>query len=185
MLYLIFSNLFVIDFFLNENLSNSTNTGSNFLTHMCIVFSIYIKYINYTRLLLRFCFREFPASLQENDASLPFPRRARKLCAPSISGRGSKVQTFFLARTTFHLRRPATVSRDLSTAKRRCANRRATRAETTWGLRATPYDGLTPSSLIAALTQSPCAIEASGKVAARRRGHRIPFRGTRNTEYPF
>lgn len=41
-----------------------------------------------------------------------------------------------------------------------------------------------PSSLIATLTQPSCAIEASCKVAATS-GYRIPFRGTRNTEYPF
>lgn len=135
-LYLIFSNRYSLSIFsFNEKIDRTPLIQVEIFphTHMYTLFSIYIEYIiNYIRLLLRFCFREFPASLQENDASLSFPRRARKLCAPSISGRGNKVQTFFfLARTTFHLRRPATVSRDLSTAKRRCANRRATRAETT------------------------------------------------------
>jgi len=63
--------------------------------------------------------------------SFPPPlRRARKLCAPSISG-GTKYKLFFLPRTTFHLRRPATVSRDLSRRNGRAATRAASAASTT------------------------------------------------------
>lgn len=77
--------------------------------------------------------------------TLSFLRRARKLCAPSISGEQST--NFFLAHTTFHLRRPATVSDNLS-AKRRCGHT-ATRTEPSrpnyTGLQANPLRPRHPS----------------------------------------
>lgn len=65
----------------------------------------------------------------------------------SINQRGNKVQTFFLAHTTFHLRRPATVSCDLS-AKRRCTAqpRELNQAGPSTDLQATSYGPVIPHS---------------------------------------
>lgn len=108
------------------------------------------------RLLLRFRSREFPRFLQRNDASPVSLARTETLRPINQRGGGegggeggTKYKLFFLARTTFHLRRPATVSRDLSPAKRRCANRRATRAETTSLQATTSYPVIPHSSTYA------------------------------------
>lgn len=103
----------------------------------------------------------------------------------SINQQENKVQTFFLARTTFHLRRPATVSYDLS-AKRCCAVQPRETAKQ-HGLQRQQPPHVLPSFLIAALTQPllRLAIEASGKVAAKSglTEYRSVARGTRNIRF--
>lgn len=93
---------------------------------------------------------------------VPFSPTRKKTLRP-INQRGNKVQTFFLARTTFHLRRPATVSpRSLNETARRCAPYRPRKPNQPDHGPANPYNPVIPHSY----TYATPAIEASGKVAA-------------------
>jgi len=110
----------------------------------------------------------------------PFSPPARTETLRPINQRGNKVQTFFS--TTYHISFTPTgdgISRSLS-AKRPCGH--ASR----FGREHNPLTA--PSSLIATLRRPPCAIEASGKVAATSGGtagteYRSVARGTRNIRF--
>lgn len=129
--------------------------------------------------LFAFVFPRFSQEMMRSVSS------ARTKTLRPINQQGNKVQTFFLARTTFHLRRLATVSCNLF-AKRRGALQPREPNQLSKAItvcKATPYDLVIPHSYTYATLSVHDRGERQSGSERRGSGHCSVARGTRNIRF--